>query len=98
MLRTHTGQTGRDAYQYELAALVNAKRDLENRMSQLIDTICEELPADATSHWEMAAGHNVQLKKEDIVKMLTMWKDSIDPVCLETAQTIIANLQVGEAK
>lgn len=98
MLRTITGQTGKDAYKYELQGLANAKRSLERKMTQLIDAICDELPADAKSSWRMTSDHSVEVDKANIIRMLEMWRDSVDPVAFETVKEIIDNLQVGEAK
>jgi hypothetical protein len=44
MFRTVTGQTGKDAYIYEAAAIANAQRELNTRMKKLVDTIKEEAP------------------------------------------------------
>ncbi len=48
MFRTHTGQTGTDAYQYEAAAIVNALRELDARAAALASVMVAELPADAS--------------------------------------------------
>jgi hypothetical protein len=55
MFRTQTGQTGRDAYVYELAAIRNEYRELSQRLTTLAATISEELPSDATGQQSIAS-------------------------------------------
>lgn len=42
MFRTQTGQTGMDAYIYEVTAIANAQRDLDKRFNDLVEVIREE--------------------------------------------------------
>lgn len=51
MFTTPSGQTGRDAYRFELAAIDNERRALDLRMSLLMDVIAVELPS--TAHYDM---------------------------------------------
>src|SRR6184192_1914070 len=47
--RTQTGQTGRNAYLYELTHIDSARRRLDRRFNELRAAIVLELPADAMS-------------------------------------------------
>lgn len=51
--RTPTGQTGKDAYVYELSAIRNSLRDLERRFAALGETIARETPDGATAEHEI---------------------------------------------
>lgn len=42
--RTPTGQTGKDAYSYEAAAIANEQRELNARFRRLVDAVREESP------------------------------------------------------
>jgi hypothetical protein len=55
MLRTISGQTGRDAYMFELAQIANARNELDRRMSRLIDAISADLPENATGEMSIAS-------------------------------------------
>ena len=55
IFRTATGQTGRDAYRYELAAIGNSYRELQARFAKLAQTIAAELPNDATGNQSIAS-------------------------------------------
>lgn len=99
MFRTQTGQTGKEAYQYELAALRNSKRALERQMTHLIEVIKSELSLDATSTHQLGeSGPHVPIEYDTIIRMLDFNLDSVDSVSLDLMQELIDNLQVGEAK
>lgn len=42
--RTRSGQTGMDAYVYELTAIANAQRELNARFETLVETVRNEHP------------------------------------------------------
>lgn len=42
--RTQTGQTGKDAYIFESAAIANAQRELDRRFRELREIVAEEQP------------------------------------------------------
>jgi hypothetical protein len=42
--RTATGQTGRDAYEFEAAQILNARRELDARVERLLRVMHEEAP------------------------------------------------------
>lgn len=93
--RTATGQTGADAYACELAAIANARRELDRQMSTLMDIITEELPEEATSSVSMASerfpDYRRPVEREGIVKMLDMTRNS-DSWSTEYALELITHL------
>jgi len=95
MFRTQTGQTGRDAYIYELAAIRNARRALDRQMLHLIEVMTAELPRDAKSSWEMTAGYRVETDRDTILRMIEL-STLADDVSMDTVAEILENLQVGE--
>lgn len=71
--RTVSGQTGRSAYVYELAAIANARRALDQEMSKLIDIITAELPEDFTTNPPLGdTGFCPEVPRENAVSMLNM--------------------------
>ena len=48
-MRTPTGQTGRDAYIYELAGMANKLHALKREWHALCEAIAADIPQDATS-------------------------------------------------
>lgn len=52
--RTPTGQTGKDAYVYEITRIRNAQRDLDTQLRNLLANITDELPEDATYEMSIA--------------------------------------------
>lgn len=46
MFRTPSGQTGHDAYVYAAAQIANRQRALDRMLTELVETIASESPAD----------------------------------------------------
>lgn len=75
MFRTPTGQTGFDAYAYELAQIENARRELDARMVRLTEVIAAELPPDATGSMSIASEQfpdaAIPVDRDGIVSQIT---------------------------
>lgn len=73
MFRTRTGQTGRDAYINESAAIANSYRELEARMSRLTAAIADEsAEGDLVAHVKPSAARTLVLR-QDLSKTATMF-------------------------
>jgi hypothetical protein len=94
MYRTRTGQTGYAAYVYELAAIENARRALDARMSTLVDTITAELPAEFASVESIATDKypdaTLPVDRECAIKMMDMCRLA-DTFGIESVRSIITN-------
>lgn len=72
MFRTPSGQTGKTAYTYELAQIMNIHRDLSARMKRLTDAMAEELPEDATYEMNLGTSGKVTVHRDAIREQLFM--------------------------
>jgi hypothetical protein len=91
MFRTPTGQTGRDAYRYELAQVENAQRALDERMARLCAAMDAELGDDATSGREFG-GRVRTVDRVFITRVLAMCGRS-DGFSIDTVRELIAHLR-----
>lgn len=95
VFRTATGQTGRDAYIYELAAIRNAARELNARASRLYATMRRELPAEASSQHSLG-DYTTPIDRETIGSMLEFCEQlGNDPVAFETVEEILEHLELA---
>jgi len=96
MFRTPTGQTGKDAYTFEMAAILNAQRELNLRFVRLCNTIAEELPEDASYEHPIPSDKfpdaTTTCPREGMVSMLEML-GTPDSFAAETAWRIIHSLK-----
>lgn len=94
--RTATGQTGTDAYKFELAQIANAKRDLDARMARLQEAMAAELPETATYKMSIATERFpdafLVADAQTIRAQVTMFP-WVDTVSLETVTNILATLK-----
>jgi len=91
MFRTSTGQTGRDAYKYELAQIENSYRELNERMARLCAAMDEELPPTASSG-RFFAGRVREVPRNSISALLSC-SGYTDPVCFNTMRELIRELK-----
>jgi hypothetical protein len=89
--RTATGQTGRDAYRYELAQIANAKRELDRRIDALAETIARELPEDATTTRQIGR-RAATIDRDGMRRMLGM-ATGADRFTLDLMTELIVNLK-----
>lgn len=96
MFRTPTGQTGKDAYSYELAAIANTKRELDSRFVRLLTAMKEELPESAEYDQSIASErfpHAIlTADKDTIVKQLSMF-ESVDTFSIGWVQEMLKTLR-----
>lgn len=91
--RTPTGQTGRNAYVYELAAIQNERRDLDARMKRLTDAMAAELPESATYTHKMNETYSVTADIDAIRAILPM-AERANSFSFETVNMILSTLNI----
>lgn len=96
MFRTPTGQTGKDAYVYELAAIANEKRELDKRFLRLLTIMKTELPESAEYDMSIATEEFPEAfltaDKDTIVRQLSMYEQA-DRFSIEWVQEMLATLR-----
>lgn len=91
--RTISGQTGKDAYTFELAQIRNEYRDLKARLARLTETIVEELPEGATSTFSEDV--EIPFDREGLVRVLPMF--GLDDTSLQDLGKLVRNLDTSNA-
>jgi hypothetical protein len=90
MFRTQTGQTGRDAYTYELTAIGNEFRELTARLAKLGQTIADEMPDDATGSRAMGSGRK-DLDAHSLRRMIEFASRGCDRSSIERMEDLLAH-------
>lgn len=82
MFRTSTGQTGTDAYIYEAAQIINARRELDARAARLANAMAEELASEAAVTISIRSNRfpnaTMQADSRSIVRMLSLNGQAVD--------------------
>lgn len=88
---TETGQTGADAYAYEVAQIANARRELDARMANLVAVMTRELPETVVTRHSIATDRFpdawIAGDRDSLVRQLEM-NTLADPFCTDFVQDV----------
>jgi hypothetical protein len=93
MFSTPSGQTGVTAYAFELAQIANLRRELDARMSRLVDNMTVELTPHATAQHVMSEKLTITMQKDTIVSIIDMARHA-DGFGFETLSGIVDTLEL----
>jgi hypothetical protein len=93
MFRTASGQTGTDAYAFELAQIINQRHELDARMSRLVDNMTAELTPHATAQHVMSEKLTITMQKDTIISIIDMARQA-DGFGFETLRDVIDTLEL----
>lgn len=94
--RTPTGQTGMDAYIFELAQIENARRELDARILRLTEAIARELPEDAEGSMSIATDKfpdaAIPLDRDGIISQIT-FHPTADSFTIDHVRETLASIK-----
>jgi hypothetical protein len=89
--RTISGQTGRDAYVFELAQMSNKLRELKTQWQQLCETIADDLPEGTTGKLPIPSDKfpdaTLPLDRDALISQISFAGQSLD--LIEDVRTLI---------